>query len=101
MSYSSLVQKAPTGRRTAFVITILFITLILWLLGAGLFNQDAVGNDEEMIQVVVEEGDNLWSICQRLGAKGDLRKAIYQVKLINNMDNANVYPGQVLWVPVY
>ncbi len=98
--YQVSVNRSKVSRRIVFAVGVLLIAAIVWLLSAGLFNQDAVGSDSEMAEVVVEAGDSLWSICKELGVKGDIRRVIYQIKRINHLSDARIYPGQVLLIPI-
>ncbi|WP_366921790.1 LysM peptidoglycan-binding domain-containing protein [Metallumcola ferriviriculae] len=99
--YLVIGDKKRKAGRIRFILLILCVTIVMWLLGASFFDQNAVGSDQEMVQIVVEEGDSLWSICKELQMEGDIRRMIYQIKIINNLEQSTIYPGQVLLVPVH
>ncbi|MBP2656647.1 MAG: yneA [Firmicutes bacterium] len=52
--------------------------------------------------VFVKSGDTVWQIAAKhTTAKDDVRELIYEIRRINKLDNnAKVYPGQALKVPV-
>lgn len=52
--------------------------------------------------VYVKSGDSVWHIAEKYTTDGkDIREVIYEIRKINKLDNnASVYPGQTLKVPV-
>ena len=54
-------------------------------------------------QVVVQDGDNLWNIAEAYNqdANIDIRRVIYEIYDINEIDAADIQPGDVIFVPVY
>lgn len=51
--------------------------------------------------VIVDEGDTLWSIAtEHLGHKEDIREVVFRICETNKIADSNIYPGQVLQVPV-
>ncbi len=60
------------------------------------------GNSEEFIIVMVNEGDTLWSIAKKYNFNNeDIRKVIYNIEQVNNIEKSIIYPGQQLKVPTY
>ena len=57
----------------------------------------------QYVQVTIGEGDNLWSIVERCNkdAHIDVQSAIYDVYEINDIDAADIQPGDKLFIPVY
>ena len=70
------------------------------VIGAGNAEAAAVRN---YVQVTISEGDSLWSIVERYNkdANIDVQSAIYDVYEINDIDAADVQPGDKLFIPVY
>jgi nucleoid-associated protein YgaU len=52
-------------------------------------------------RVTVKPGDSLWRIAAKFaGAETDIRQSIYQIRQINQLTNAHIYPGQILIIPL-
>ena len=54
-------------------------------------------------QVTISDGDNLWSIAERYNkdAHVDIQSVIYDIYEINDIDAADIQPGETIFVPVY
>ncbi|WP_021171106.1 Cell division suppressor protein YneA [Sporomusa ovata DSM 2662] len=52
--------------------------------------------------VYVKSGDTVWQIASKYATpKDDVREIVFEIRRINKLDNnASVYPGQALKVPV-
>jgi hypothetical protein len=49
--------------------------------------------------VVVEQGDSLWNIAQRLAPATDPREVVHEMRELNGLRSNLIQPGQVLLVP--
>jgi nucleoid-associated protein YgaU len=49
--------------------------------------------------VVVESGDTLWSIASSVAGGQDVRDVVGQIRRLNELDSADLMPGQVLQLP--
>ena len=50
----------------------------------------------------IVNGDNLWNISARNIPEGyDIRKMIYEIKELNQMDTSYIYPGEIIKIPIY
>jgi nucleoid-associated protein YgaU len=49
--------------------------------------------------VVVEQGDSLWAIAQRVRPGTDPREIVVEIRELNGMRSNLIQPGQVLLVP--
>ncbi len=90
--------------RTRFIIFVVIFTV----LAIGLINTVLGGYNassltvREYIEITVESGDTLWNIASEyMSADNDVRHAIYTLCEINDISSGDIYPGQVLTVPVY
>ncbi len=54
-------------------------------------------------QVTISDGDSLWSIVERYNpdANIDIQSVIYDIYEINDIDAADIQPGDKIFVPVY
>lgn len=85
-----------------FIIKILAIVLISTLLMIIAFQFESISSSEtNLIEVKIVEGDNLWKIADRYyGENIDLRKKIFQIKKINELETAMLKPGQKIVIPI-
>jgi hypothetical protein len=52
-----------------------------------------------LVKVMVESGQNLWSIAAGAEPDADPRGIIEQIRTLNSLPGYQVSPGEVLWVP--
>lgn len=82
--------------------TILVVFGFACLLFAGYTLQNVDYSDYQMQTVVVSNGDNLWQIASRhAGEKEDVREVVYRISRANDLKTKDIFPGQVLKVPVH
>ncbi len=55
----------------------------------------------EPVEITVQQGQSLWTIAENIPGSDsiDIRKAIYEIKELNQLDSSSVRAGQVLLVP--
>lgn len=76
----------------------LFLLLVTGMLAGSVIA--AAGNEKtESCTVTVMPGDTLWDIAQANAGDKDIRKYVYEIKKINQLDNATIYAGQTLHLP--
>jgi len=98
-----LSPRRQRALRTRFNLVLLavcsLIVVVVALLAVRAFA--STGADSvECQQVVVEKGDTLWTIAQRHAAPTqDIRALVYQIRKLNRLESACIYPGQLLMVP--
>lgn len=52
-------------------------------------------------EVVVKKGDTIWNISIKYTPKDkDVRKTVYEIRKINNLNDCIIFPGQTLKVPI-
>lgn len=77
------------------IILCLFLLTPLMAIGGPIFSVGGI--EGEIKEIMVEKGDTLWSIAQRFYPKeDDIRKYIFHMKQINQLDGALLVPGQRL-----
>ena len=50
--------------------------------------------------ITVHKGDTLWSIASNYSADKDIREVIYNISKINNINDAVIYPGDIIKIPL-
>lgn len=105
----------PTGmqsevrltRRGRLARTLMMATLVLSVAFLGvdrITGEPALANSEPLVapetaSVVVEQGDSLWNIAQRLAPEKDPRDVVHEIRELNGLPGNLIHPGQVLLVP--
>lgn len=63
---------------------------------------NAMASECEYTPVYVGEGDTLWSIVkENYPSDTDIRSKIYDIQSVNGMSTSTIYPGDVIYIPVY
>lgn len=85
-------------RKTIFVLSLVLIIFAITPLAISRAFVATTTYDT----VYVKPGDTVWQIATKYASpKDDIRDVIFEIRKINKLDNnANVYPGQVLKIPV-
>ena len=82
-----------------FVVFLLLIFVAVWA-GVRVAHAGADASVYTGHQYVVSDGDTLWSIAaQEYGADVDVRRAVYQIREVNHLDESAVSPGEHLTLP--
>jgi hypothetical protein len=109
--YGSSAAAVPVRltRRGQIVVTALAVVivtvavLLIGLLasgGAQASNQGQPGGGYQgMHQIVVRQGQTLWSIAAAAEPTADPRAVIQQMVLVNALGGTDIQAGQLLWVP--
>lgn len=98
METKQINKRLNKGRCIAVLVLLLLMIILL----VNSFSGAKAAENSQAMQavVVVVEGDTLWGLVQKHYAyKGDIRKAIYEVRKINALKDAVIIPGQVIYMP--
>lgn len=85
-----------------FSIFIFTISVLLVLLGGTISNIGKAYSTtyDKYLIVKVNTGDTLWEIAKKHNKKKqDIRRFVYRIMKINNMENARLYPGDTIKIP--
>ncbi len=90
-------------RKLRCLMAIIAFSLVVVLMVSGFSAQADANNftsERKFTPVYVVSGDTLWSLVEEYyDYQGDIRKAINEVKKINNLDNASIQQGQIIYIP--
>ena len=87
-------KRRMKRRRT---VTVIVLVIMSFMVSFAFANQE----HEETITVVVNSGESLWEIAgENNPGKSDLRKLVYEIMEINNLNDGTIYAGQELLIPV-
>ncbi len=83
------------------LLFMVFVFMLVLLLGVQALAAGAA-EEPECVQMTVHSGDTLWALIHAAvpDYDGDMNKAIYEVKQLNGLSSADIYPGQKLLIPL-
>jgi len=89
-----IIGRLLTAAAGIILLSIIFIS-IFSLIGSG-------ENNNNFVRHEIKSGESLWSIAAHYydSKKVDLRKMIYNIKKINNIDSSVITPGKELIIPI-
>jgi hypothetical protein len=100
------VRLTRRGRRLVGALAVIAAALAAVLLSLALSGGALAANHgsaasgyQGMRQVVVEPGQDLWSLAERAEPGADPRLVIPQIVSANALAGSTIYPGEQLWVP--
>lgn len=77
-----------------------FLAMIIISLILAVSATIAYGDREPSLKAVtVKRGDTLWNIAEKYNKNGDIRKYIYEIKKLNNLNTSNIYAGDTIILP--
>ena len=84
-----------------FIIILVSLVLIIILFFQKRNKAYSSLYEEQYIEIEITKGDTIWDIAREFMPKEyDIRKMVFEIKEINNMDNAKIYPGDSVKVPI-
>jgi hypothetical protein len=111
MNAHTTSPQAVSQNRSSIVLTsrgrvvlgliLTLVAIFVWVL-FGSSTADAAGSSSGPATsvVVVQPGENLWSIAQSIDPEGDPRDLVIRIREINALGSQHVFPGQSLIVPI-
>jgi LysM repeat protein len=106
---SRTASPAPSlrlTRRGRAVLVLLLAGLLLAAFSTGRSATQAAdvaggaGAATPPAQVVVQPGESLWSLAERVAPQNDPRQVIAQIQRLNDLDGSGIQAGQLLLLPV-
>jgi len=93
------MAKLTTPARVVVLLTAIVLLLVLLLanaVGASVPDGAAAYETHEVVA-----GDTLWDIAGEHTAAGeDVRRVVFEIQRVNDLDGSVIFPGQVLRVPI-
>lgn len=97
-------KKYKIVNKRRFYLFVTFVLTIGTIIIFSIFNSVRAHSDfipNPYFEVKVIEGDTLWNIAKEyLPLNYDIRKMIYNIKEINEIESANIYPGDIIKIPI-
>lgn len=101
------VIKSRRGNRKKLVKRIMINTALLFIVLSicGIFlNSNLAKEDIKTNEIVISKEDTIWSLAKGICNKRNdlnIQNVIIEIKEINNLENSDIYEGQVINIPVY
>lgn len=85
-----------------FIISLsIFSTSLMMYLLSNNQAYGSIGSDYDYDQVRIVKGDTLWMIAMDYTSKEyDVRRMVYEIKRFNKMETSQVYPGDIIGIPI-
>lgn len=92
-------------RRGRALVVLLLAAVLFAAFSLGRSASQATGLSTEptgpaLEQTVVQPGESLWSVAQRIAPDNDPREVIAQIRRINDLESTRLVVGQQLLLPV-
>lgn len=96
--------SASTPARVVVLLTAVVVTLVLLVatgVGAAVVGTAGPGADDSYVTHRVSAGDTLWDIAAaHTDPADDVRRTVFEIRRVNDLDESVIHPGQVLRIPV-
>lgn len=94
-------RRTTSFRRRLYVGAALLLAIVVIMM-PHVFAMTAGSSTPTTVEITVTAGETLWDIAARHKTpRSDTRRMIEQIRVLNELADATVYPGQVLHVPVH
>jgi len=91
-------KKYTLKKKGRFIVA---LTVVLTLTLSVFLASNVYGYKKTSYKVItVNYGDTLWNIASKYSNKQDIRKYIYEIKQINNLNSSSINEGTQIRVPV-
>jgi len=96
------LKREKETRSNKKIIAIISVIILLTITLITLYTVNALTEKEIYYKnIEIKNGQTLWKIVENeFGKDIDIRKYVYKIKKINNLENSNIRPGQVLKIPI-
>ncbi len=91
------------NKKRFMLSTILLMIILFFIISniVAIINRVEGYDEPKYKEVIVDVGDSVWNLAREYSPKNkDVRRAIYDISLLNNLDTYDIYPGQVLKIPL-
>ncbi|QZY56940.1 LysM peptidoglycan-binding domain-containing protein [Crassaminicella profunda] len=86
-----------------FVYSLVIILLVSYCCYSTIFKINIAEGTNELkcVKIHIKYGDTLWELAKKFTPKEkDIRKTIYEISIINELDSLDLYPGQIIKIPI-
>ena len=90
-----------TRRGRAALLGLVATPLVVLALAFGINAGGAIGTSSStpLTKITVVGGETLWSVAKQIAPTSDPRDVVADIMSVNNLDTADIYPGERLSIP--
>ncbi|NLM49519.1 MAG: LysM peptidoglycan-binding domain-containing protein [Clostridiaceae bacterium] len=92
------MKRRRLNKRGKLFLLLLLVTLVITINVSAFCNFSQ--KPDEYVIIKINPGDTLWDIAKYYSNGQDIRKVIYEINKINNLEGSNIYPNQLIKVPI-
>lgn len=99
-----ILKKYRVTNVKRFRIFIFSLVLIISLILSMIFLSSSKVYSANVLKyehVYVENGDSLWKIASKYNTNLRIDEFISAIERLNNIKNSEIYPGDILIIPIY
>lgn len=100
------IEFTGMGSRSRLAATVGYVVVIVLITAASIaFAMNRISDSGERPvgayrEIVVQPGDTLWDLARSISPEGaDLRRAVFEIRTLNGLTDAEIRPGQRLLLP--
>ncbi|MFO7814584.1 MAG: LysM peptidoglycan-binding domain-containing protein [Halanaerobiales bacterium] len=96
------LTKQDEGRSKLQIVLVISVILVSIIIIISILSLKVMTEKEVYYKdIEIKNGQTLWQIVENeFGSDSNIRKYVYQIKQINNLQNSNLSPGQVIKIPI-
>lgn len=88
-------------RFNIFIVSVILIIALIITLFVNDYKVYSSTYSSMYKEIIVNKGDTLWKIAlENMPDSYDIRKMIFEIREFNNMDSANIHPGDSIKIPI-
>lgn len=96
-------KRIRIANKFKLTISLFILIFAIYCILMFTFNKASGEELEEYKKYIVKKGDTIWEIALiNMNTNKDVRELVYDIYNVNNIGGSeNIYPGQLLLLPVY
>jgi hypothetical protein len=96
-------KKLYVANKSRFSLSILILAIVISL-GCSLLLRLNIAEgaiEQQYYEMCVKSGDTLWGLAKQYTPNHkDVRKTIYEISQLNHLSTPDIYPGQIIKIPI-
>ncbi len=99
-TYKSGLRRSNHILIIGMILSIIAVTVILVGSLSSALPAKPIAFDYNYEPVVIQKGDTLWSLAAQHNSGGDINQLVHKTMKYNNLANAFIEPGQIIYIAV-